>query len=202
MHACCALCGVPFVLQPSWTREGEDIVTLTPDLQDGPGNENIVHGLPCQDPEVIGRLAGEMCAVPVWRTSQVRPCGRGALGCVLPLVCALGWETRCQPASLQKPAGLPPALMASARASGTLWVPSWAALCMLCVLCAVREVRRCTMPYLAPSLPSLPSLPSQPRPAMRDGTWAQLCLACLACAGRREGGLEVCFHAPVGLGRC
>lgn len=85
LHACmscavrCAICAAR-----SWTREGEDIVTLTPDLQDGPGSDNTVHGGPCQDPEVIGRGRH---AVPVLAYLA------GALG-------ALGWETRCQPASL------------------------------------------------------------------------------------------------------
>lgn len=61
---------------------GEDIVTVTPDLQGGPRSDNTVHGRPCQRLEVIGR-----------GTCTYMAC----------LACAFGRETRCQllPANAQ-----------------------------------------------------------------------------------------------------
>lgn len=87
----------------------------------------------------------------------------GALG-------ALGWETRCQPASLPRPC-----------------MPS----CELLSCCAAVVPG----PQLAGRSASQASKASKPAGHAR-WTWTQL------VAGRREGGLEVCFHAPVGLGRC
>lgn len=88
------LCSVPLALGP-WplcckhlgTRGGDDIVTLTPDLQDGAGSENAAHGRPAHNLEVIGR----------------RPVHGTCLACASQ-VCALARETRYHPASQLCPA--------------------------------------------------------------------------------------------------
>lgn len=151
MHACRALCAVPFVLR---------------EVGLGRGGHRHSHA----------RLAGRPRErqYRAWRAMPAPPDDwqRQARGtCIgVPRRCPwcpwLGNEVpACKPASLPRPC-----------------MPSCCEL--LCCCCAWPPARKQV---------SKPA--SQPAGHAR-WTWAQL------VAGRREGGLEVCFHAPVGLGRC